>query len=157
MHVIGGALLAAELDAERAIREGRDAGGAVMSGTAQTGTANEKGTVPNSRWIFSRPMATVNGSADSPRIRVSARARRLSIRVYPDARVEVVVPPRARPREVEQFIAAHRRVDRQQARSGVAQPAGAQAFPPAAIELRVDRRGAGGCIIAGGSGPARVA
>ena len=43
-----------------------------------------------------------------PCIRVSRRARRLSVRVYPDARVEVVVPPRARPREVELFLAAHR-------------------------------------------------
>jgi predicted metal-dependent hydrolase len=33
-------------------------------------------------------------SPHSPRIRVSVRARRLSVRVYPDARVEVVVPPR---------------------------------------------------------------
>ena len=31
VHVIGGALLAAELDAERAIREGDAAGGEVMS------------------------------------------------------------------------------------------------------------------------------
>src|SRR5688500_11759406 len=45
---------------------------------------------------------------DSPRVRVSARARRLSIRVYPDARVEVVVPPRAGPRDIERFVAAHR-------------------------------------------------
>ena len=47
-------------------------------------------------------------STDGLQIRVSQRARRLSLRVYPDARVEVVVPPRARPREVEQFVAAHR-------------------------------------------------
>jgi predicted metal-dependent hydrolase len=70
-----------------------------------------------------------------PIIRVSTRARRLSIRVYPDARVEVVVPPRARPREVEQFISAHREwID---ARCAVAlrnrpEP---QPFPPAALEL----------------------
>jgi predicted metal-dependent hydrolase len=43
-----------------------------------------------------------------PRIRVSGRARRLSVRVHPDARVEVVVPPGARPREVERFISAQR-------------------------------------------------
>ena len=40
-------------------------------------------------------------NGDSPlRIRVSAKTRRLSLRVYPDARVECVVPPRARPREI---------------------------------------------------------
>ncbi len=63
--------------------------------------------------------------SDAPGISVSRRARRLSIRVYPDARVEVVVPPRARPREVEHFVAAHREWIESEARPGVAQPAGA--------------------------------
>ena len=48
------------------------------------------------------------GNGDSPVVRLSRRARRLSIRVYPDARVEVVAPPRVRPREIEAFVAAHR-------------------------------------------------
>ena len=72
----------------------------------------------------------------SPRIRVSGRARRLSIRVYPDARVEVVVPPRARPREVEQFIALHREwIDSKRAVALRNRPE-PQAFPPAFLELR---------------------
>ena len=73
-----------------------------------------------------------------PCIRVSARARRLSIRVYPDARVEVVVPPRARPREVEQFLAAHREwIDSKRA-AGAAQPsraAGVSAARPSNSRL----------------------
>jgi predicted metal-dependent hydrolase len=72
-----------------------------------------------------------------PRIRVSARARRLAIRVFPDARVEVVVPPRARPREVERFIAAHREwIDSRRAAALRNRPV-PQPFPPAAIEFRV--------------------
>ena len=72
----------------------------------------------------------------SPRIRISARARRLSIRVYPDARVECVVPPRARPREIEQFIAAHREwIDAKRATALRNRPA-PQPFPPATLEWR---------------------
>jgi predicted metal-dependent hydrolase len=74
---------------------------------------------------------------DSPLIRVSARARRLSIRVFPDARVEVVVPPRARPRDVEAFIATHREwIDSRRAIALRNRPA-PQPFPPAAIEFRM--------------------
>jgi predicted metal-dependent hydrolase len=74
--------------------------------------------------------------ADGPRVRISARARRLSIRVYPDARVEVVVPPRARPREVARFVAAHREwIDEKRAHAIRNRPA-PQAFPPQTIELR---------------------
>ena len=74
---------------------------------------------------------------DSPRIRVSARARRLSLRVYPDARVECVVPRRARPREIEAFIAAHREwIDSRRAIALRNRPV-PQPFPPAVIELRM--------------------
>ncbi|HEY6123837.1 MAG TPA: SprT family zinc-dependent metalloprotease [Steroidobacteraceae bacterium] len=91
----------------------------------------------------------------SPIIRASSRARRLSIRVYPDARVEVVVPPRARPREVELFIAAHREwIDDKRAIALRNRPA-PQPFPPAALDLRalpeVFR-----LHVAGGTGPLRV-
>jgi predicted metal-dependent hydrolase len=72
---------------------------------------------------------------DSPLIRVSARARRLSIRVYPDARVEMVVPPRARPREIEEFLAAQREwIESKRAHALHHRPA-PQPFPPAAIEF----------------------
>ena len=42
-------------------------------------------------------------------VRVSRRARRLSVRVYPGGRVEVVVPPHASPSAVERFVGTHRR------------------------------------------------
>ena len=74
---------------------------------------------------------------DGPRIRVSARARRLSIRVYPDARVECVVPPRARPREIEAFIAAHREWIESRRAIALRNRPEPQPFPPAAIELRM--------------------
>ena len=38
-------------------------------------------------------------------VRESARARRLSIKVYPRGRVEVVVPRRTRPKDVAEFVA----------------------------------------------------
>ena len=42
-------------------------------------------------------------------VRESARARRLSIKVYPRGKVEVVVSRRTRPREVEAFVSENRR------------------------------------------------
>ncbi len=41
-------------------------------------------------------------------VRESARARRLSIKVFPRGRVEVVVPKRTRPADVREFVEAHR-------------------------------------------------
>lgn len=41
-------------------------------------------------------------------VRTSRRARRLSVRVYPGGRVEIVVPPGASSRTVQRFIGAHR-------------------------------------------------
>lgn len=44
------------------------------------------------------------GSEPGFDVRESARARRLSIKVYPRGRVEVVVPKRTRPKEIESFV-----------------------------------------------------
>ena len=41
-------------------------------------------------------------------VRESGRAKRLSIKVYPRGRVEVVVPKRTRPKDVREFVEAHR-------------------------------------------------
>jgi hypothetical protein len=41
-------------------------------------------------------------------VRESGRARRLSIKVFPRGRVEVVVPKRTRAADVQQFVEAHR-------------------------------------------------
>jgi predicted metal-dependent hydrolase len=74
-------------------------------------------------------------NGDSPLIRVSRRARRLSVRVFPDARVEVVVPPRARPRDIERFIAAHREWIVEKREQALKQRPVPEAFPPAHITL----------------------
>jgi predicted metal-dependent hydrolase len=42
------------------------------------------------------------------RVRASDRARRLTVRVFPGGRVEIVVPNGTRPRAVEQFVARYR-------------------------------------------------
>ncbi|HEX6637646.1 MAG TPA: SprT family zinc-dependent metalloprotease [Steroidobacteraceae bacterium] len=93
--------------------------------------------------------------ADSPRVRVSRRARRLSVRVYPDARVEVVAPVRARPREIERFVAAHREwIDEKRAQALRNRPA-PQVFPPAEVELRCTRE-TFRLQLAGGAGKLRL-
>ncbi|SRR5690606_10278445 len=47
-------------------------------------------------------------AADPWNVRVSRRARRLSVRVYPGGRVEVVVPPGASAATVHRFVRTHR-------------------------------------------------
>jgi predicted metal-dependent hydrolase len=92
---------------------------------------------------------------DAPRVRVSSRARRLTIRVYPDARVEVVVPPRVRPREVEQFVSAHREwIETRRAMAVRNRPA-PQPFPPEEIDLRMTAERLR-LHLAGGTGALRV-
>jgi len=94
-------------------------------------------------------------SGDRLRIRISKRTRRLSIRVYPDARVEVVVPPRVRPREVELFIATHREwIDNRRAVALRNRPE-PQPFPPATIDLRVSSE-TWALHLAGGEGRLRL-
>ena len=95
------------------------------------------------------------GDAARPQIRVSRRARRLAVRVYPDARVEVVVPPRVRPREIEQFVAAHREwIDSKRAAALARRPA-PEAFPPASIAFAFTGE-AWRLHVAGGAGGARL-
>jgi predicted metal-dependent hydrolase len=48
------------------------------------------------------------GDAPGFSVRESGRARRLSIKVYPQGRVEVVVPKRTRARDVQSFVDEHR-------------------------------------------------
>lgn len=50
----------------------------------------------------------VRSPADRWTVRVSRRARRLSVRVYPGGKVEVVVPAGASPGAVQKFIGTHR-------------------------------------------------
>jgi predicted metal-dependent hydrolase len=91
-----------------------------------------------------------------PLIRVSRRARRLSVRVYSDARVEVVVPPRARASEVEQFVAAHREwIEGRRAVALRNRPA-PEAFPPETISFAATGE-TWRLHLAGGRGPMRIA
>jgi predicted metal-dependent hydrolase len=69
----------------------------------------------------------------SPQIRVSTRARRLSVRVHPDARVEVVVPKRVRPSDVEQFLSAHREWIETRREAALRNRPVPEPFPPPAI------------------------
>ena len=100
-------------------------------------------------------------NGDSPRdaalrVRVSRRARRLALRVYPDARVEVVVPPRARPREVQRFVAEHREwIDSKRALALRNRPA-PEPFPPAHVHFAFTQE-TWRVHAAGGAGPLRLA
>lgn len=88
-------------------------------------------------------------------IRVSHRARRLAVRVYPDARVEVVVPRRARPREVEHFITTHREwIETQRARALRNRP-DPEPFPPAELHLAASAETLR-VHVAGGTGRLRI-
>jgi len=61
-------------------------------------------------------LALLDDAAVAPetwRVRPSARARRLAVRVLPGGIVEIVVPRGTRPQAVQQFVARHRRwIDR---------------------------------------------
>ena len=66
-------------------------------------------------------------------VRQSARARRLSVRVFRHGGVEIVVPPRTSPQRVSAFVSEHREwIERQRRRSA---PAAHWPLPPRALEL----------------------
>lgn len=54
------------------------------------------------------PLFDARAGAAEFGVRRSARARRLTVRVYPGGRVEVTVPAGVRPAAVEDFVARHR-------------------------------------------------
>lgn len=69
-------------------------------------------------------------------VRRSARARRLSARVFHSGRVEIVVPVRASDRRIAEFVARHRQwIDRKSLEGRRRADSGAAAFPPAALHL----------------------
>ncbi len=76
-------------------------------------------------------------NGDSPHFRVSTRARRLSVRVYPDARVEVIIPPRARPSDVERFLAAHREWIETRRAAALRNKPAPEVFPPPVVAFAV--------------------
>jgi len=54
------------------------------------------------------PLFAARETHDAWTVRISPRAQRLSVRVYPAGRVEVVVPPRTSAQLVQQFVSKHR-------------------------------------------------
>ena len=69
-------------------------------------------------------------------VRESVRARRLTVRVLPGGRVEVVGPPGTHAATVQRFVARHRRwIERKVADYGHADP-GAREQLPAAVEFQ---------------------
>jgi predicted metal-dependent hydrolase len=74
-------------------------------------------------------------------VRISRRARRLSVRVYPGGRVEVVVPPGASTIAVQRFVGTHRAwIDRRVADLSVAQGPLSQLRPTAIEVSAINRR-----------------
>jgi predicted metal-dependent hydrolase len=72
-------------------------------------------------------------------VRVSRRARRLAIRVFPHGRVEVVVPVRTPAAEVAAFVASHRSwIDRTLAAMEVSGPAAELELPDRIVFTAVD-------------------
>jgi predicted metal-dependent hydrolase len=66
-------------------------------------------------------------------VRQSARARRLSVRVFRSGGVEIVVPPRTPPRRVSEFVSQHREwIERQRRRAA---PALDWPLPPELLSL----------------------
>jgi predicted metal-dependent hydrolase len=86
-------------------------------------------------------------------VRQSARARRLSVRVFRNGGVEIVVPPRTPPRRVSEFVGEHRAwIERQRRRAA---PALDWPLPPTALSLRAigeEWR----CSAVAGTGPLRL-
>jgi predicted metal-dependent hydrolase len=74
-----------------------------------------------------------NVEAPEWRVRESSRARRMSVRVWRDGAVEVVVPRRTRAEEVASFVGRHRQwIERQRQRST---PRPEEPFPPQRVEF----------------------
>ncbi len=68
-------------------------------------------------------------------VRRSTRARRLSVRVFRDARVEVVAPVRASVTSIESFLTAHREWIERRRRAFLQDGPAPTPFPPAVLEL----------------------
>jgi predicted metal-dependent hydrolase len=86
-------------------------------------------------------------------VRQSARARRLSVRVFRNGGVEIVVPPRTTARRVSEFVSEHREwIERQRRRTA---PASHWPLPPQLLSLTAIGEQWQLQILAG-AGPARL-
>jgi predicted metal-dependent hydrolase len=102
-------------------------------------------------------LALLDASQAQPdwRVRESSRARRLTVRVFPGGRVEIVVPVGTRSRTVQQFVSHHRRwIDRkvEELRHLVSEPA--DSLPQSVFFQAIGQRLSVGYIDA--QGPCRV-
>lgn len=83
------------------------------------------------QFSFEAPVPAATGAG----VRFSARARRLSVRVLRNARVEVVAPRRTSARRIAQFLGRHQDwIERQLSRAREL-TAAAGPFPPPALDL----------------------
>jgi predicted metal-dependent hydrolase len=74
-----------------------------------------------------------DGSEHGWSVRQSARARRLSVRVFRTGGVEIVVPPRTSPRRVSEFVSQHREWIELHRRRAL--PAASWPLPPEGLSL----------------------
>jgi predicted metal-dependent hydrolase len=100
------------------------------------------------------PLFALSDRADSWSVRTSGRARRLSVRVYPGGRVEIVVPPGASPTVVQRFIGAHRQWIDDRVRAFAGMVSVDTRLPETVVLSAVDRRFA--LEYTGGTGTPRV-
>ena len=84
------------------------------------------------------PQLSLQLAAEGPNdwvVRESARARRLSVKVFRTGRVEVIVPRRVSARTVSRFVEQHREWIDQKRTEALRNAVPPQPFPPARIEL----------------------
>jgi hypothetical protein len=70
-------------------------------------TSEKRATEPGAHPL-QLPLWSARDASPGWNVRISRRARRLSMRVFPGGRVEVVVPPGVGIPAVERFVARHR-------------------------------------------------
>lgn len=113
-----------------------------MKKSAPTGSARKKARPARADKAPGGPqlqLFSTSGVAPELRVRVSPRAKRMSIRVFPYGRVEVVVPRRTRPHTVQRFISGNREwIDRTSREMQGRFPRPVD--PPARIELPALKR-----------------
>src|SRR4030095_11322278 len=78
---------------------------------------------------------TARGAQPGWDVRISRRARRLSMRVFPGGRVEVVVPPGAGIPAIDRFVAHHRDWAERRSREFALAAPGAAELQPRQVAL----------------------
>ena len=93
-------------------------------------TSDKRATVPGAHPL-QLPLWSARDASPGWNVRISRRARRLSMRVFPGGRVEVVVPPGVGIPVVERFVTRHRDwAERRAGELSLQSPQAAQRQPP---------------------------